>query len=519
MKTGNNSSKFSRMICMVVTAVFMFTTIAMPVYGLDDMESGDAVPQPVSAGASDVQVYEESASSWRFQDGYNIAEPQDDGISPNTATARAAFIPWSKTDKGYINSKGDVIEGAVAKGIDVSSWQGKNINWDKVKADGIEFAILRCGYGSDEPGQDDSCFKRNVQECERVGIPYGVYLYSYANTEKKARNEAAHTLRLIKDAGADPDYPVYYDLEDDVTLKVGRTKIIKYAEIYCEAIEAAGYDAGIYASLTWWNKYLNSTSLDKYDKWIAQWNPICTYEGEYGIWQYTSSGTVDGISGRVDMNFSYHDPEPKTGFHTISNIKYYYDADGKLQKNKWIEADGKKYYAKASGAIATGYVKIDGFYYLFDSEGVMQKGTVTLNGKQYKLYSTGRACIHTAKTKTGVNYRTGPGTKYKKKGVYKKGKTVYVMKTSNGWSRLASGYWVKSSYLKKVTTYPKTVTTFKKYKVKTTDGINYRTGPGTSYKKKGTYNKGKTLTIVATKNGWGKTSTGYWVKLSYTKKI
>lgn len=567
MKTGNNNNKISRMICMVVTAVFMFTTIAMPVYGLEDM-------------VDDVQVYEESASSWRFQDGYNIAEPQDDGISPNTAAAKASFIPWSKTENGFINSKGQVIKGAVKKGIDVSYWQGK-IDWDKVKKTGIDFAIIRCGFGSDEPGQDDSQWLRNVQECERLGIPYGVYLYSYANNNTKARNEAAHTLRLLKDADADPDYPVYYDLEDKLTRKETPAEIVGYAKIFCSAIEAAGYEAGIYANYDWWTNVLydipKDPAFDQYDKWVAQYNYRCDYkDSEYRLWQCTSSYKVDGIYGRdqksgtdddgVDLNFQFElanetnrttdiwstDAEGNTvyinsegeiaksqwieyrgntyyvgstgkrltGRWYIGDDRYYFNKFGKLVKNSWITVSGYKYYATSDGSLARGYKKIGNYYYLFNSDtGVMRKGTVTVGSKQYKLFSSGKACLSTGKIKTAVNYRTGPSTSYKKKGVYKKGKVVYVIRTSNGWSKLSTGYWVNSKYIKKTVTYPKTVTTFKKYKVKTTDGINYRTGPGTGYKKKGTYNKGTVLTIVATKNGWGKTAKGNWVKLSYTKKI
>ena len=168
MKTGNNNSKFSKVICLVVTAVFMFTTIAIPVYGLEDMSSSETIPQPVSAEAvdtADVQVYEESASSWRFQNGYNIAEQQDNGVSPNTATARAAFIPWSKTENGFINSIVQVIEGAVRKGVDVSAWQ-ENVDWAKVKAAGIALAIIRCGDGDDMKSQDDTEWLYNVQQCE-----------------------------------------------------------------------------------------------------------------------------------------------------------------------------------------------------------------------------------------------------------------------------------------------------------------------------------------------------------------
>lgn len=578
MNVRRNNSKFSRTICMIIAAVFMLTTIAMPVYGTEGASSTAAVesadiPQPVSDveenSISEEQAYEESADSWRFKDGYNIAEPQDSEISPNMMKTRASFIAWSKTDKGFINSKGQVISGAIKKGIDVSAWQEK-INWDKVKASDVDFAIIRCGYGSDQRDQDDSQWLRNVQECERLGIPYGVYLYSYANTMTKARSEAKHTLRLLKEANADPDYPVYYDLEDKLTRKEDNEEIVEYARIFCSAIEAAGYEAGIYANYDWWTNVLydipKDPAFDNYDKWVAQYYYRCDYKAdEYRLWQSTSEGKVPGIIGNVDINFEFEleretnrttdiwsadkdgnvvyinaDGEIAksqwidyrgntyyvgsggkrlTGRWYIGGIRYYFNKFGKLVRNSWITVSGYKYYATADGSLAKGYKKIGYYYYLFNDNGVMRTGTVTVGGKQYKLYSSGKACLSTGKIKTAVNYRTGPSTSYRKKGVYKKGKVVGVIRTYNGWSKLSTGYWVNSKYITKTASYPKAVSTFKKYKVKTTTGINYRTGPGTNYKKKGTYNKGKILTIVAVKNGWGKTSTGYWVKLSYTKRI
>ncbi len=544
--------------------IFMISTIITPVYGATEENSGPgAVVQEDTS-----QEYEENADSWRYRDGQNITTEQtDEGISPNMS-ARASFVPWSKVNGGFINSKGNIIEGAIKKGIDVSAWQGE-IDWDKVKASDIDFAIIRCGFGSDEPGQDDSQWLRNVKECERLGIPYGVYLYSYAekgvSPATKAKREAAHVLRLLREAGAEPDYPVYYDLEDSTLLNCyTKSEILTAAKTFCSTIEARGYRTGIYANLYWWNNYLTSSTYNNYERWVAQYYYQCDYGKDYRIWQSASDGEVSGINGNVDINFEFQKDDteyfmggfindengntvfrdydgtiaksqwvayrdkiyhmndeglPVTGLKEIDGYTYYFDEDGVMAESEWITIDGKKRYFKSTGQMATGYNKIGYYYYLFDSSGIMKTGTVTTGGKQYKLFSSGQACLYSAKTKSALNYRTGPSSSYKKKGTYPKGKTVYVTRTSNGWSKLSTGYWVNSSYLKKVTTYPKTVSTFKSYKVKTTTAVNYRTGPSTGYKLKGTYAKGKILTIVSVKNGWGKTGGGYWVKLSYTKKI
>lgn len=183
-------------------------------------------------------------------------------------------------------------------GIDVSEHQGV-INWDQVKASGtVDFVLIRCGYGQNYTSQDDVYWQRNVSECERLGIPYGVYLYSYAKTTAEAESEAAHVLRLI--AGKNLSYPVYYDMEDKRTIGSNYAAI---AQTFCNAISSAGYEVGVYASLSWWNDYLTDPVFDNWDRWVAQWNSTCDYQGEYSLWQYTSQGSVPGISGNVDMNY------------------------------------------------------------------------------------------------------------------------------------------------------------------------------------------------------------------------
>ena len=181
------------------------------------------------------------------------------------------------------------------KVIDVSTWQGV-IDWEKAKTS-IDGAILRCGYGT--KGKDGQ-FERNASECERLGIPYCVYLYSYAKTKLDAKAEAKNILSLI--SGKKITLPVYLDCEQ------AGTESFAYSacKIVGDEIEKAGYKFGVYANLSWWNNYLAILG-NTYTKWIAQYNKKCTYNGKYDMWQYTSSATVLGISGRVDMNECYLD--------------------------------------------------------------------------------------------------------------------------------------------------------------------------------------------------------------------
>jgi GH25 family lysozyme M1 (1,4-beta-N-acetylmuramidase) len=213
----------------------------------------------------------------------------------------------------------------LTKGIDVSAHQGK-IDWQKVKSAGIDYAILRCGFGSDIASQDDSQFARNMAECERVGMPFGVYLYSYANSVEKAKSEAQHVLRLIK--GHKLQYPVYYDLEDSGTTgKCSKALILEMAKAFVNTLESKGYWVGIYANTYWNNAYLTDSWYDSKARWVAQYNSKCTYKGEYGMWQYSSKGKVNGIQGNVDMNYCYVDyptlmkTEHKNGYVATSKPK------------------------------------------------------------------------------------------------------------------------------------------------------------------------------------------------------
>ena len=191
------------------------------------------------------------------------------------------------------------------KGIDVSEFQGK-VDWEKVKNSGVEFAILRCGYGMDFSNQDDVEYERNANECERLGIPYGVYLMSYANTVEKARSEAKHVLRLIE--GHKISLGVWYDIEDNGTSgAINKETLTNIINTFCNTIKNAGHRVGVYANLNWLENKIEKTIKDNYDIWVAQYYSKCEYEGKYIMWQHTSSGKVNGISTNVDMNILYED--------------------------------------------------------------------------------------------------------------------------------------------------------------------------------------------------------------------
>ncbi|MBU5420021.1 LysM peptidoglycan-binding domain-containing protein [Acetanaerobacterium sp. MSJ-12] len=194
------------------------------------------------------------------------------------------------------------------KGIDVSRHQG-SIDWEKVKSSGVQFALLRAGYGSDREGQDDARFLQNMAGCEAAGLPWGAYLYSYAMSLEEAESEAAHLLRLLR--GKKPSYPIVIDMEDADGYKakrggIGRQLATDIVKTVCARLEGAGYYAMWYANWDWHQNRLCADQLAKYDFWLAHWG----VEGSNlpcGIWQHTSDGAVPGISGRVDCDIAYKD--------------------------------------------------------------------------------------------------------------------------------------------------------------------------------------------------------------------
>lgn len=294
-----------RIISFMLILCLMLTLVPTNVFAQEQeaQSTSNSVEDNSADSSTDniTQEYEEQANSWRYSNGEVLRETQ---YAWSSMLRAKSFTPWTWSDSanGYLSSDGTVIEKAVRKGIDVSHWNG-NIDWKKVKESGVDFAIIRCGYGDDVDYQDDDYWVKNIEACEKYDIPYGVYIYSYAVSDENVESEIQHVLRCLKEVNASPDYPVYYDLEDKVVAECGKENIIKWAMTFCKAIEKAGYTAGIYANLNWWNNYLNDDSLDKYEKWVAQWNDECTYTDLYSMWQCTSDGSVSGITGRVDINF------------------------------------------------------------------------------------------------------------------------------------------------------------------------------------------------------------------------
>lgn len=190
------------------------------------------------------------------------------------------------------------------KGIDVSHWQG-NINWAKVKAAGIQFAILKAG-GSDDGFYTDSKWEANYKGAKANGIAVGAYYFAGPKcvTAAAGKADAKRFIRLLK--GKKLEYPVFFDCEAQPVSK--RSGTTKAALAFCKELEKAGYYAGIYASTySGFQDRLDDAKLHSIAHWVAQYAGKCSYRGDYGLWQYSSSGRVSGIYGNVDMNYAYID--------------------------------------------------------------------------------------------------------------------------------------------------------------------------------------------------------------------
>lgn len=201
------------------------------------------------------------------------------------------------------------------KGVDISSLNG-DVSIEKVKNAGYDFVMIRCGYGSDLADQDDTRFESNVKQCEAAGVPWGAYLYSYALNTDDAKSEAQHVIRLLKNKK--PTLPVAFDMEDGDGYKQrhgmpSNQTLVAICKTFLSEIKKAGYYPMLYSSLSWLNNQLNNTSLlNSYDIWVAQWNSTCDYKSDYGMWQYggatnfLESNSIAGV-GVIDKDKCYKD--------------------------------------------------------------------------------------------------------------------------------------------------------------------------------------------------------------------
>ena len=277
---------------------------------IGDLKSGEYMVglQPAAGYQSDTaetQVFVKNQVEYQVISDISFLMRTEDQIDP---TVDDTGENGATKDADGTESTEQLSQKDAVLGIDVSKWN-KEIDWNKVKADGVEFAIIRCGYRGSTTGYlvEDPYFRKNIEGARQAGVKVGVYFFTQAVTEVEAVEEASMVTMLCQEYAL--DYPVFIDTEGaggkgraDSLSKEDRTKV---CAAFCRTIENSGKKSGVYASKNWFEKNLSTEDISAENIWLAQYSSKATYAGDYQMWQYTSSGTVDGIEGRVDLNLSY----------------------------------------------------------------------------------------------------------------------------------------------------------------------------------------------------------------------
>lgn len=313
-----------------------------------------------------------------------------------------------------VNQDYKPIPGAIRRGIDVSCYQGQ-IDWEKVANDDVDFAFIRAG--SYKAGLDDF-FEYNVTEALKYGLDVGLYVYSYATTPRMAEIEAQFLIQQADRFGT--NYPLVYDIEDAWHKLLSHEELDVLVETFCKTVEDAGYIPLVYSSKNWLENKLSNT---KYDQWVAQYSSECTLKEPYTFWQASSHTKIDGIKGRVDVDFQFAlygtefdksindkdddyekniieetvEEEPEAIIKEIkSNI--YSDSDSENKKSNVysygytgfkVTDYGITYYK--NNILQKGLVKIDDDYYYFSlSTGIMViDETIKIGNNSYYIDNNG----------------------------------------------------------------------------------------------------------------------------------
>ncbi|MBD5134575.1 MAG: hypothetical protein HDT39_01220 [Lachnospiraceae bacterium] len=302
----------------IMIFILAILSVALTIYCKDEIQAATELSKPTNVKAYNPRpetillkwdkvseadgyyVYYSTKSSSGFRI-IDVGKNNNAVITGLTGRTKYYFKIKSYTNIGVVSENSATVSARSSTfGIDVSYHNG-DIDWSRVKSN-IDYAILRVGYGNNMSEQDDKKWFYNANECQRLGIPFGVYIYSYATNTAEAASEADHVLRLIN--GYKLTYPVYYDLEDARTTGLlSAQEKGDLAQTFCSRIQDAGYKVGIYANTYWFTNLLTDSRFSAWEKWVAQYNTECTYKGTYKMWQYSSDGYVDGINGRVDVNY------------------------------------------------------------------------------------------------------------------------------------------------------------------------------------------------------------------------
>lgn len=395
-----------------------------------NIETGEIVTDPTLVGTKDQQpdplakTNGESFIPVSAEDVKNAVADANVQLSKFESNEYGAHWGTYNNSKAFFDYQNNLFVQQAKGVIDVSGWQG-DIDWAKAKADGVEGAIIRLGYG--EGNNADKKAQRNISECKRLGIPFGIYWYSYADTPALAKEEGTDVVAKLKQFGVNPSdlaYPVYYDLEkwtwEGHQPPTDPNVYNNIVNNWYSALQSAGYkNLGVYSYTSYLQGPLKHADIYAKTTWVAQYGARMGFDSfptNSRGWQYTSSGKVDGISGNVDMN-AFGNKEYVNGGHwvTKNGQKYWRDSDGSLARSKeiydpesnawyWIDSDGtmahdKDVYLRSNGGKWVRYdsnghmvkgedYRYGGWYYFDVTTGAMAKGIsyVPSNGGKEVCY-------------------------------------------------------------------------------------------------------------------------------------
>ena len=394
-----------------------------------NIETGEIMTDPTLVGTKDQQpdplakTNGESFIPVSAEDVKNAVADANVQLSKFESNEYGAHWGTYNNSKAFFDYQNNLFVQQAKGVIDVSEWQG-DIDWAKAKADGVEGAIIRLGYG--EGNNADKKAQRNISECKRLGIPFGIYWYSYADTPSIAKEEGTDVVAKLKQFGVNPSdlaYPVYYDLEkwtwEGHQPPTDPNVYNNIVNNWYSALQSAGYkNLGVYSYTSYLQGPLKHADIYAKTTWVAQYGARMGFDSfptNSRGWQYTSSGKVNGISGNVDMN-AFGNKEYVNGGHwvTKNGQKYWRDSDGSLARSKeiydpesnawyWIDSDGtmahdKDVYLRSNGGKWVRYdsnghmIKGEDFrygvWYNFDfTTGAMSKGMTYLsNGNKWVYY-------------------------------------------------------------------------------------------------------------------------------------
>ena len=398
---------FSGLIGSLCFGMAVAVTSLLPVYAAEeDYTAGASIGKEADEEVSTyartrVEAgWKQDAKGWWYQD--------EDGGWAQRAWRQIDGKWYYFASDGYLREDANAHENTL-KGIDVSEWQ-VDIDWNAVKQDGYDFAIIRGGYSYIDPKTGkyehvvDEYFEQNMAGANAAGIPVGVYIYSKATNEAQAVEDAKF---LIKEStGYLVSYPLVIDMEDSSQINLGKTALGKIAKAFSDEVKSAGYTPMIYTNENWYKNVVDMSYVSDVEHWVAAYGIEPDDSIPRGIWQCSSTGRVKGIEGNVDINFGYKDyttivtprTEPAAGYgkpvvggewRLDGGGWWYHCYDGTYPKNEWKEIGGQTYWFDANGYMLTGWQYIENEWYYMNTSGAMATGWNYVGNQWYFMNESG----------------------------------------------------------------------------------------------------------------------------------